>query len=366
MSEVIQLIKAKKHVLCIATKPWSNLPDRTQDLMSHWKNVEILYFSPGTKENNHPRKQKVQSNITAYILPKQRITSTDYNLFYKIQQKRLAGYITRIMHKHQIENPLLWLTHPTQEELSNHINYSTLIYDCSQIWENQYQSSQEYLFRKVDLIFSPSKTLKKQLLFYHRNIIILENSVNYPLFEQALLFQKDQPQKNTFGFAGILDYDTDLSPLLFLVKEKPLWNFCILGSCPYGNPDLNQLKTFQNFTFYQEEHPHILAEFLFSCQVLLEFQQLDYPLQDITSKRIYEYLATGRPIVAHLPQTKSPACSNMIYHAVTNQDLLDQCHRALHENDEVLQKKRQNFAKKNSCQARCEKIEQLLTTTGLL
>lgn len=354
----------KKGIVCIATEPWAAIPQRSQQLMAHMKGVEILYFSPPDTKQDYPHKKKVKSNVTAYILP-QTIDSPS-QLMFGLRMKRVAQFISRIMTQHHIRKPLLWVTHPNQEEITCYLNYSTLVYDCSQILEENYLNAQEYLFRKSDLIFTASKTLKQQLLQYHRNVSLLENGVNYSIIEQASIFAELDPFEKRFGFAGVIDRDLDLSPLVYMAKEKPLWQFMVIGPCPRGNPYLKSLKNMRNVKFYGAQAAHIVSEFLCSCHVLLEFRYVKRQVQDVESLRMLEYLATGRPIVRQVWEETMVQMESAVYLARSDEEFLQLAMEALSERPDMFDRSRKQYAKNSTWYQRAEQVETLLTTTGLL
>ncbi len=354
----------KKEIVCIATEPWATIPQRSQQLMAHLKGVEILYFSPPDKQQDYPHKKKVKSNITAYILPK--TVHSPSPLMFGLRMKRVAQFISRIMAQHHMRKPLLWVTHPNQEEITCYLSYSTLVYDCRQIWEEDFLTAQEYLFRKADLIFTPSKTLKNQLLQYHRNVSLLENGVNYSVIEQASFFAELDPFEKRFGFVGVIDQDLDLSPMVYMAKEKPLWQFMLIGPCPRGNHYLKVLKTLGNVKFYGTQPSHIVSEFLCSCHVLLEFRYVQRQVQDVESLRMLEYLATGRPIVRQVWEDTMVQEVEGVYLATTEEEFLQFATEALTEQLDLFDRSRKQYAKNSTWQHRAEQVETLLSTTGLL
>ena len=54
-----------EQIICLADRPWSSIPGRTQQLMSRLKQADILYFAPDSPAGE----QRVRSNITVYGLP---------------------------------------------------------------------------------------------------------------------------------------------------------------------------------------------------------------------------------------------------------------------------------------------------------
>lgn len=356
----------KKQIVCIGIEPWSTLPHRTQQLFLHMDGIEILYFSPPHDQMDTVSftKKRVKSNLLVYMLPK--VNMTNSPIFFSLRQKKLAQFITRIMAKHHVRNPLLWVTHPSQIEMTSLLKYSTLVYDCFEPWQEEYFAAQESLLRKADLIFTASHNLKKQALEYNRNVALLENGVDYSLFEEASLFSHLHEEEMRFGFAGVIDYDLDLSPLLYMAERRPQWKFMLLGPCPSGNPYVNGLMSYKNVEFYGEHSLLVVPEFLLSCHVLMEFRYCDGVIHDINSIRMYEYFATGRPIVTQLWKEEVERFPDVVYISQTSSDYLKNCQIALSEHPNLVSQRRKKYAKDATWQKRSEQILKVLSTSRLM
>lgn len=370
----------KKYIVCLGTRPWGELPDRTQQIMAHLKGVEILYFHPPKeqqdkgldKTNKTTRKKnkktKVRTHIHAYTLPKDIPNTGGAYLLRSIRQKRLGQFITHVMAKHHVRHPLVWASHPAQEELTSYLNYSILVYDCNQYWDEELWFPQEHLLQKADLIFTTSKGLKRDLLAlnYNRNIALLLNGVNYPLFEENSLFVERNKGETWFGFAGVIDYDLDLSPLLYVAKSKPKWKFLLMGPCPRGNPSYSALERLPNVEFFGQHAPHKVSEFLFSCHVLMEFRYFNRMETDINSIRLYEYFATGRPIVGNLWPNEIERFPDVVYSSFSNVEFLEKCTMALEENPNYFSARRKKYAKNAAWHKRSDTVLEILSTSGLM
>lgn len=367
MSEDIPL-NAKKQIICIGTSPWDALPHRTQQLMTHLCSVEIIYFSPPhvSADIVVPNKKNVRSNIRVYLLPKDIQKVSNSPMFFTLRQKRLAQFITRTMAKHHIRNPILWLTHPSQEEMTCYLNYSTLVYDYFEPCHEDFFYAQECLLRKADLIFTASPSLKALAKEYNRNVALLENGVDYGIFESAGLFSRLDPLEKRVGFAGVIEYDLDLTPLLYMAKRRPQWKFLLLGPCPRGNPLLESLQKMDNIVFYGEHPVHVVPEFLLSCHVLMEFRFRNPVVFDINSNRLYEYFATGRPIVTHLWKDEVERFPDVVYISKTLEEYLKNCQIALKENPNLVSHRRKRYAKNGTWAKRAELILQVLTISRLM
>lgn len=332
--------------------------------MAHMKGVDIVYFYPPDGYPRNPSPLDIPSHVWVYPLPQ----SIEYRgqWFYGTRLKGVAKFIAQTMERHSLKSPLLWLTHPTQEELVPLMTFSSLVYDCSQQYEEEFPEEQASLCRQADLIITASETLKKHLQQHHHNVTLVENGVNYSMIERASFYSVPHNTEKVFGFVGVIDFDLDLSPLLFLAREKPLWQFRIFGPSPKGNRYIKDLKTLSNVVFYGTQPSYLVAEFLCTCHVLLEFSYENRLIQDIQTIRMLEYFASGRPIVRYLPKEEMVSMAGGVYQANNHEDFLQLSNEALAENSEMLQKSRKFFARQNSWTQRGEEIETLFKKTGFL
>ncbi len=360
----------KKHIICLATRPWDGLPHRTRYLMSRLKEVEILYYYPSQTttapwKNNRRSQPKgrfqVRPGIYAYPLPWEMQLD---DLFSLLRQKRVARFLTQLLTRHRVSRPLLWVTHPAYGGLSARLNPHYLVYDCGQLWDSNLFFAQEQLVASADLVFAASPSLRDGLRTLHHNVALLENGVNSPLYVASAPLP---PQaENWFGFVGVISRDLDLSPLLYVAQEMPQWQFFLLGPAPGGNPYLRDLSTLENVHFFGEKSPLEVPEFLMNCRVLMDFQRRNHPTQDINTIRLYEYFATGRPIVANLQPGDIERYPDVIYSAYSPQDFLEQCQLALGEDPNFVFARRKHYGEEASWTNRADQVMQILKSGGIL
>lgn len=358
--------KTNKYMVCLGLKSWDGMPDRTQHLMSHLKDITIFYFYPPTKEMPYPTARKdawKEEHIFAYALPKAYSTMHSGILIH-LRMKTLNKYISKVLNKHGVTEQLLWITHPLQCEMIGLLPYDYLIYDCAGYWEYFLQQYQELLLEKADLVLSVSETLEHDLRQYHKNVMLLEHGVDYDLFQSGNTERSLQKKIERFGFVGEIDFDLDLSSLVYVARERPTWKFCLMGRCHKENPFLEVLKELPNVILVGSRLPEDMAEFLFSCSVLLDFRCLDGGIGR-SSSRLFEYCATGLPIVSYLWQGEIEVFPDVVYSAYSEKEFLLKCEVALAEPKDLVSERRKQHGEKGSWKNRAEKISQIFHTAGI-
>ncbi|MFI3313778.1 MAG: glycosyltransferase family 1 protein, partial [Eubacteriales bacterium] len=134
----------KQQVVCLSTSPWYPIPTRKQQVTSRLSDAEVLYFDPSityiaplkdkkAKEKVKAYKQpgeKVQDNITVYSLPPILPFFAKFRWINRINQKKIAKFVTKKMEEHGFKKPVLWTYNPISADAVEHIPHSGLVYDC--------------------------------------------------------------------------------------------------------------------------------------------------------------------------------------------------------------------------------------------
>ncbi len=348
-------------ILCLSDRPWSSSPGRAQQLMSRLKETEILYFSP----DSAARPQRVRSNITVCGLPAlpavPRLTELALH-----RRGRLAA---RTAARLRFDAPLLWATHPMHALLLDHIPHAGLVYDCSRDWEGLPPRWESSLARAADVVFAASPELADRLSPCSDNIALLPNGVTYPLFSGRDRPAVPSPLGRSGGpvvaFAGALTEDLDLAPVLYAARQEPGWTFLLLGA-DEGAPLLPRLEQLPNVKRAGPVPLTEVPDYLAPCQVLAEPLHLDQAYSGVTSTRMYEYLATGKPIVSVLPPDGVEPFPDVVYAAHSPEEFLALCRRAMEEAPDFVRARRMEHARQAAWSGRADTVSRILRTAGLL
>lgn len=361
-----------KQIVCLSNEPWSPSPGRTQQLVARLKDVQVLYFSPAESWRDQRFRGKgraVKPNITTYTLPPLLLPVDErYGELFQLGQRKLARYIAGKIAKHRFRAPLLWTTCPEQVHLLDRLNYDGLVYDCDREWDDLPPAWEGVLSSTADVVFAASQGLADRLSPCSSNIALLPNGTAYPLFAKAARPPEDRPPRRTaptFGWAGTIHPDLDLSPVLHAAHAHPEWNFLLLGRRE-PNPLVKKLKRLPNVSFLppcpQMEVPAYLAR----CQVLMDFLREEQPDSDVIPTRIYEYLSTGRPIVAMLWPDQVEPFPDVVYGAHSNREFVTLCEHALEELPSLVTQRRLDHGAQAAWSVRAGRVSRILATAGLL
>ena len=131
------------------------------------------------------------------------------------------------------------------------------------------------------------------------------------------------------------------------------------------NPTADALERLPNVRFLGARRPVEVPDYLARFDVCLDFLRLDNLKNDILSPRLYEYLATGRPIITLLPPDQVEPFPDVVYTAHTDEEFSRLCRRALEESSGWARERRREHARQAAWSARAEQVSRILQTIGL-
>ena len=362
-----------KQILCLSNEPWSSSPGRTQQLVSRLKDVQILYFSPAADRRDRSYREKgkkVRPNVTAYTLPPLLLPMEErFGHLFHIGQHKLGRFIAEKAARHRFRSPLLWTSNPGHVHMLDQLEYTGLVYDCDRDWSDLPPIWEGSLANAADIVFSASPQLADRLSPCSPNIALLPNGVNYPLFADEGTSVRHNPLPNVtgpvLGWTGTIREELDLSPLLFAARERPDWTFLMLGPRE-NNRLLSRLRHQPNVVLAGPCSLSGVPDWLYRCDVLLDFLRDDRPYNDVVSPRLFEYLCTGKPIVSMLWPDQVERFPDVIYAAHDNQEFLTLCQHALDEAPGFASQRRRTHAQAAAWPNRAAEVAQILNTAGLL
>ena len=164
------------------------------------------------------------------------------------------------------------------------------------------------------------------------------------------------------GYIGaILSHRLDLDLLLELCKRKPEWSFVFVGKqdAEFEASELNQYSNVHFLGLKEEQQlPDYLAYFdvAFNPQAINDYTIGNYP------RKIDEYLALGKPVVATTTDTMS-IFEDVVYLGKNADDYIRLIEQAMKEDNEARRGQRIKVAHEhtweNSFKAICDAIREV-------
>ncbi len=281
------------------------------------------------------------------------------------------------------DNLLAWISDPIQEEYLGLVNERISIYDCFDdyfaytgnpfpfVSKNQLVLSERHILRSVDIVFTVSKELYENRSQFNKNTYIIPNAADTELFGKAsdlstpIPFNLSKVSHPIIGMIGNLSKRVDFDLIRDIAVIHPEWSIVIVGGWRNTNRDfinsdlVRRLKQITNIHWMGHQPLEMLPNYLKAFDVCLIPYAADDPFNiNCSPLKLYEYLATGKPIVStNLPSVKE--YSEVIQIGRNYSEFEKGIILALTENGKF-QEMRKQIAKDNSWDNRAREIFNIL------
>ena len=328
-----------KQILCLSHTPWQARPNRTQQLLARMNDIQILFFEPPVPRGMPAPKQgrKMRPHITVYTLPAPMFARWNHPSMQRRDQQRWASFMEKVLIHHHFREPVLWCTSPEQTLHLDQLAYSGLVYDCYREWDERYLDQESDLTCHADVVFAASPGTVPLCLSQLRSPIL--------------------------GRVGDINSRIELEPMLRAAHSHPEWTFLLMGRV---TPVVRgRLRHYPNIVLTGPVNPVELPDYLFACDVLFDLFHTDSKGSDIIPSRMYEYLASGKPIVTMIDPDQVEPFPDVVYTAYDSAGFVRRCRRALEEESSLASPRRQNYARNASWASRAKEALEILDRAGL-
>jgi len=225
--------------------------------------------------------------------------------------------------------------------------------------KNTFIENYKSILPRCKWIFSTSPIFNRLYKNYAKQEIeFLPNGVDcseYAKSSSRKLIKKDTPK--VAGYVGNLFGVIDFDLFKYVVSCCPQIDFVLIGPT-----DKERLKHINEITS-QYTNCHYLGarkftevpDYIASFDILISFKKVDYKTRGNDSMKIYQYLATGKPIVT-TPVSPADRFDNVMYVASDKFEFVKYLKLASEENDPEMRRKRINMALENTWSKRADII----------
>jgi len=381
-----------KQVVCLSTSPWYPIPTRKQQVMSRLSEAEVLYFDPPItliaplKDKNARPKLKAwkqpgvkpQENITVYALPPVLPFFNKFRFINRLNQKRIARFVSKKCRAHGFDAPVLWTYSPTSADSVDHIRRSALVYDCVDrhsayggLMNPQLVDDMELdLAKKADMVFATAKPLCTRLQTVNSKAKFIPNGANFERFFAASRPQpkpEDFPEGDgpVFCFVGALQQCIEYGFIEYAAKARPEWRFVFLGRQVAG-VNLSALQALPNCHFLGLRPNEQLPRYIAQCDACLNLFDRSDLSRDVSPLKFFEYLATGKPIVSTPQPEQILQFADDIHIAASKEEFLAACEAVLTDNTLQRTNARIELGRQSSWDSRVEQMEDILKDMKIL
>ena len=315
-------------------------------------------------------------NIIAARLPMMTVLNRYLLRMLLNQVKKKIGFLDKDL--------VAWIHHPYQLEELGLVNEKLLIYDChddyleyaNQARKKDIENREKLILEKADYVFCVSDKLLKEkgeIKNIKNKGYIIPNAVEFDHFAQAKLKGNNsisKKKKTILGYMGKITERLDFQLLVSLAIKHPGWELVMIGPeeshsevAPlFSNPYYQSFIAAPNVNLMGARSYNNLPILMRAFDVCILPYNADDPFNIHCSPlKIYEYLATGKPIVS----TDLPAVRNfkgLVRIAEDIEDFERQILEALQDKDKELCQQRLEAAGNNSWQKRVETILKVIDT----
>jgi len=229
-------------------------------------------------------------------------------------------------------------------------------------WKHHGKKLEPMLIAKSDVCVANSTYLADYCKKYNTNSFYVGQGCELDIFTD---FAGSVPEdiskisQPVIGYVGALQsIRLDIDLLMNIAAKKPEWNIVLVG--PEDREfKVSKLHNYTNVHFLGSKQPEQLPAYINTFGVCLNPQLVNNVTIGNYPRKIDEYLAMGKPVVATGTQAMS-IFENHVYLGKTPDDYISLIEKAMNENSENLQQKRKLFASAHSWENSVKEIYRAL------
>lgn len=220
------------------------------------------------------------------------------------------------------------------------------------------------LMKKVDFVIANSSYLADYAREFNPKSYNIGQGCDVNLFDKKLISKIPDDiakiDKPIIGYIGVLySLRLDIEILVHLAKNKPEYQLVLVG--PEDEDFLkSELHQLSNVHFLGNKTMEELPSYLNQFDVCLNPQTLNEVTIGNYPRKIDEYLAMGKPVVATKTITME-MFADYTYLATTKEDYVQLVEKALQENTVEKENEREKFARNHTWTNNVEEIYKLIT-----
>ncbi|CAG1769315.1 Putative teichuronic acid biosynthesis glycosyltransferase TuaH [uncultured bacterium] len=288
--------------------------------------------------------------------------------------------VKRLLHKLKFrhESLVAWIHHPYQLEDVGLVNEKMLVYDIFDDYSSNVKGKQltnlqqreNCILSHADVVFVVSEKLLKMMKNRTKHVHLIPNGADVELFAKAMKPETKIPSeiaalpRPVIGFVGKVAAWLNFEILAKLAVSHPEWSMVFVGMYE-GNSKLSGLPEYRLFS--QSPNVYLLGPkshttlpgYLKAFDVCIIPYLLEGQVPSSSPLKLYEYLATGKPIVS-VNISHVYSFVPLVRVAYSADEFERNVEEALKEKDSNICQQRLDVARKNSWKRRAEKVLEII------
>jgi ADP-heptose:LPS heptosyltransferase/glycosyltransferase involved in cell wall biosynthesis len=298
-------------------------------------------------------------------------------LRWRLNQWRRPRLLRALASRLAFDGAIALVHHPGAEPLIPAVTPSALVYyavdeatafgTMPEAARQRTRDAEERLARAADTVFAISPLLFERLAAIQPRTYLLESAADVEHFAPARLARA--PIHPTLapltgprlGFVGQIDERIDQPLLVSIARARPTWHIVLAGRVKAG-VNITALAAEPNIHLLGHQPYELLPSVLRDVDVCIAPYRLTPLTNSCSPLKVYEYLATGRPVVS-TPVHALLGANDVVALAETPEQFLAAVEAAIHDS-RTGRDRRLAFAAENSWDRRVDVLEERLEETA--
>jgi glycosyltransferase involved in cell wall biosynthesis len=226
-------------------------------------------------------------------------------------------------------------------------------------WKKQGIRIEAQLIAKSDIAVANSVYLANYLRRFNPRSYYVGQGCDVSAFDMKLIQSVPADissiPRPVIGYIGVLyTLRLDIGIIAYLAEQRPDWSIVLIGPEDEGFKT-SELHRMQNVHFLGSKKPEELPAYLSVVDVAINPQILNEVTIGNYPRKIDEYLAMGKPVVATRTEAMQ-VFADHTYLATSREEYLEFTEKALQENSPELARKREEFARGHTWEANANEI----------
>jgi glycosyltransferase involved in cell wall biosynthesis len=344
-------------VVCLSSQDWTDVWTRKQRFMQRLarKGYRVLYvelqaswISQSILRHDWRRAFRwlagprlVEPNLYVGTLPlaipgfqmSLSINAINNIMMRRVLRSWLAGL--------KFDRPVLWTYNPYSDGLIGRLGEGCVVYECVDEFSASHgmvragvvQALETRVLDAADMVIVTHENLLLSKKQHAKAIELIPNAAEVGHFARAALPDTPVPSDLSrlphpiIGVVGTLQYWIDFDLIRFLSEKRPDWSFVLIG--PRGRlARTDRIVGRPNVHVLGRRPYEVLPSYVKAFDVCLNPYVLDGTALNCSPLKLYEYLASGKPVVSvDMPEARK--FGDVVLIGSTYDDVLAQLERAL-------------------------------------